>query len=723
MESSAGVRIAATVAGALPLTVCFAGGGVDAPWIAAAGIAVGLLLLLLPTRGRPPAGLLWAAGAFVLASAACALPSGWAAVPEWRVALEERYGVGLGSRIAVQPQVSLDAAVPFAVGLAWVLWLMGLGWNRASRMRAIGVLAYSGGALAVVALLEGTGENRFPFWHGETFGPFPNRNHTASVFAMCGVAAAGLAAQRIHDRRQGLSILPIVATVACAAALAVGKSRAGLLLFGAGTLAVVALVAFRGGRKAMAWSAAGVVLAAAGALWMGGATFERLGGKDAGSAGFRLAVWQDTLRMALNGPWAGVGPGSFEGVFPQYRQASVVEGSVIHPENDWLYLLAECGWFALAAAAAGAVVTVSGWFRITGRRTAARVRFGAAAAASVFLAHSFVDVPGHRLGSWMVAATCLAAAGCAGVDSGRWRWVQRAAGIVLIAWCARWGAGRAAAGADEQWEGADAPDVRERAIARLTREPLAWRFWYLRGAAEAAMGKVGSAWLQFRRAAFLEPNLVDLPLSEAGVWLGVRPSMAVPAWAEAFRRAKPEERLLIYGWIVQGASRDAGMMARVKPWAGDDPELLLAYHRHASAEEVRAFSEQTITEVGAWPKDLQRRFARLIARRKAADGDPRSAFEMFAAHAPKVPQPPPDSRGEAEARLSWMRDPSQVGSAFRVASIVAAEGHFEEALSICDRVAAKGPMPAYFSRAEAWWAAETGDWARAWKALERSAPE
>src|SRR4029077_16729521 len=86
-------------------------------------------------------------------------------------------------------------------------------------------------------------------------------------------------------------------------------------------------------------------------LLFGGQTFERFHLRDFISAGdstnFGWRIFHDTFRLIRNSPWCGIGFGNFESIFAIFRDASLGDRRVLHPESDWLWLWTELGWPAV----------------------------------------------------------------------------------------------------------------------------------------------------------------------------------------------------------------------------------------------------------------------------------------------------------------------------------------------------------------------------------------
>ena len=61
----------------------------------------------------------------------------------------------------------------------------------------------------------------------------------------------------------------------------------------------------------------------------------------------RLGLWNSCLRMALDQPLLGFGPGTFQDAFASYKSASIWNTFVPAAHNEFLQVAVECGWPAL----------------------------------------------------------------------------------------------------------------------------------------------------------------------------------------------------------------------------------------------------------------------------------------------------------------------------------------------------------------------------------------
>ena len=147
---------------------------------------------------------------------------------------------------------------------------------------------------------------------------------------------------------------------------------------------------------------------------------------------FRLKIFHDTLWMIKATPWTGTGLGAFEAIFPLYRSASVLQQRVLHPESDWLWLVAEAGLPGMVATAGFAIWMGARAGRQLARRRDRSMQIALCVACLGVLAHSFVDVPAHRLGTLMPALLLMGLAAGDEEKRGGIR-VLRVAGLVVLA--------------------------------------------------------------------------------------------------------------------------------------------------------------------------------------------------------------------------------------------------------------------------------------------------
>ncbi|HET7600921.1 MAG TPA: O-antigen ligase family protein, partial [Gemmatimonadales bacterium] len=304
-----------------------------------------------------------------------------------------------------------DAALAGYLLLSTISALLAPNWWLASRSLAISVsgalifwsaraLAREGHSRAIiaalaaavvlcaaVALLQAYGvrsalfaERRSP---GGTFG---NRNFVAHFVAL-GLPLLLLAALEARRRRGAVAAACGVALLA--ALLVLSRSRAawlavvvGLVFFAVEGVWIGRLGQDRGTRWRLGALAAGALLGAALALalpntleWRSDSPYldslRDMANYKEGSGKGRLIQYGNTLRMALDHPLFGVGPGNWPVAYPEYTSpgdpafdADDFIPTNPWPSSDWVALLAEHGAPAfLALVLTGVALAIGAWRR------------------------------------------------------------------------------------------------------------------------------------------------------------------------------------------------------------------------------------------------------------------------------------------------------------------------------------------------------------------------
>jgi O-antigen ligase len=727
--SKRGVALPATAAVLLALLAPALGGGTSAMAVAVLMGGIVLVVLALPGR-RLRAGYLIGAGVVAVATLDWVWPARWNQLP-WRALLGEE-GFPLFSYTSPDPEVSLAAWCVLLGGLAWAVWCAGIAWTNASRRAVCETLAGGIGVIALVAIVERNGH--VPGWPvGTGLGPFANRNQTAMLFAIgafltvaCGAGKLrGLSGwgARIAFALAWLGMLAVYTT-----ALALDRSRAGPLLF-AGMTLVWVVMAVPAGTRRVAPVAAGVAVALLlGTVFLltGQSVISRLAGTQV--ADFRLKIFSDALRMIRASPWTGTGLGTFDMIFPIYRKASILQERVIHPESDWLWLAAETGLAGLLA-----VAGMLAWMGVQAWRGLARteeraVRLIVCVACLGFFAHSFVDVPGHRLGTMMPALLLLGmAAGGEGQESRRLGWVLRGAVVVamMVAYL----------------------------LPSATPTVLDWRLCALAAGGEAKSGQFAEAFRDFRKARFLEPDYAGLPYDEGITWLGVAPRFAIEPWREALRRMPWDGRAELYQKMLAHAyPQHPELHTALAELGTGDARMELDYLGWATPEEFRGKLGQLLSvDPGLTRFDaaqLQALFPlwmskgdapglaqmmplhagwvaagyRTLAEYDAASGNTAGALALMQRYLPppRIPQPPAISHEDAANRFA--EDHGDFAAGLALYDETVAAGHGDDALQILQGLSQQPGCPAYVHYLQGVLLAKMGRTQEAWQALRDCTP-
>lgn len=574
--------------------------------------SAGGVLTLCPPRVRVD-GWLWAAAGGIVAGGALALlPARWLHAPPWRTALEAVPAIPLPATVSPVPWETgfwlAVLAISAAVGLfalAHPLRTAGLVGVASAAMTVC--LGYT--ALAIYA--KQTGWPHAPAG-GATFGFLPNRNHTATFLVVGSILAMGLLRVAWRDGRWAVGTLAAAGLTLFVPALGFySASRGGIVFLFVGTVVWAAGLGRRERSLPLLVSLGTLLLAGGLLLAVSGSEVRArlLSTPDQAQTGetrpdFRVFIYQDTARLVAEAPWTGVGLGAFAAVFPQYQQRSLRDANVLHPESDWLMLVAEAG--LPAGLAAGAL----GWLlwrhcRRWREHFSWPLRWACASAVAAACLHGVVDVPIHRvaLGWWVLT---LAGTGLHGgwmEGSGRSR-VQHglfvAAGLLALTLGtllirAQWfGAAplppfAAAAAFDEIDRAIQRGDYSSAARlceAALPRSPLFEGLYFQKGLLQVQAEADAASDETFRAQRLVNPALSTIPLSQGMLWINDDPARTAVLWREAFLRAQrihrrdgavPDADLAFYRDLLARADGRPDLARTLLAFADDDPPLTLAW--------------------------------------------------------------------------------------------------------------------------------------------------
>jgi O-antigen ligase len=544
------------------------------------------------------------------------LPAALFGSPSWRTSVVQSYGIHLPWTHHPEPGRAIDGWLAAAVGVVWFAWVRTLAIEREDRMKLAWVLLLAAAIVSAVSfatqgmLPKGSiyGLRFTPSWHG--FGPFPNRNHTASFLAMGIVLGGGCIAQAAIKKRVGLCAVGGGAAMLAMLGLLWTESRGGLLALAVGLLVFLGAVVLRiRTKKAAAIAASAVVLAGVLAL-AAGATLSRFSGK-AGvrdeSVSTRIAVWHDALTMWREAPLFGHGSGVFASVFPMYQQIGVEEVLVKHPESSWLQWLTELGFIPVALGTIALVAFAVPHLRIAfERRTSFYVRIAGFAAVAALLVHALIDVPAHR---WCTAGFALAALALACPANAETPHGTRRASLVpfgaVVFWSLPlWLNGPAwstfhLARIHAQVDSGGFVSVREieRAVAAFPLDPALHMILGKRLLVDRTQNP--ARWQnEFRIAVRLVPSSWKICANVAGLCRRTAPSYALHYWQLAIERSS-RQRIEVFTQALQETAMIPGAKTAWEGYVAAQTDLALAMSEGLSEEEGRANFEMWWTQRGS----------------------------------------------------------------------------------------------------------------------------
>lgn len=679
-------------------------------------------------------------------------PAAWFGSAEWRTTLTEGYQLALPWTHHPEPGRAVDVWLAGAVAVVWFLWVRTLASERADRP----VLAWSlflGVVVVAVVSFATRGKDpeaiygwRFtPGWIG--FGPFPNRNHSACLFAMGAVMGAGCIAWA-GARRKFVTLLASVPAVALVfVALLETRSRGGFVALGVGLALFLGLTLLKlRDRRALAVIVGAVLLIGSMSLIFGAQTLARFSKKDGSgeiSTNTRLAVWKDAVAMWRDARLLGHGAGSFASLFPMYQHLELEMQSVVHPESSWLQWLVEFGLIPVALGAVGLVVVLARALREAfASESGFFLRTAGIATTCGLLAHAAVDVPAHRWGTAGFALAALALA-CPRPRGRAPEVRSRKAALVPLGAAAFWVLPFFYDA--PMWSPLELDRLVEREMT-TGRVPFATleraaRCFPLNPALHESLGlrltddpREAARWQRhFRIATRLVPASWALPRQQARACAPFAPSLALHYWQLVVERGGHRSEELFADALHQSAALP-NAAAAWESYVEAHPELALVYATTLPEADGRRFfelwwRERALADVALRDREKAdfyalaarwsgpERFAEWMAHRtelKPADfrkwaallhawNDDAAAWKLLSEMVaePEYPALPPRlTRSDAEQR--WRTDPADLINARHLAHLLADAGDADAAREIILIVARRDKAPSWFLRKSAY---------------------
>ena len=384
-------------------------------------MAVGIFLhppapLLLGRRGNVLALAL--IGVFVLKEF---LPHQWFGGTLWRSQAESLPGLEIAGTHHPEPANAFDALLVALLALVWVQWVRTMAARREMRVAMAWILFGAGVVFAAICLMMSSkgaqsgaiyGLRQTPGWSG--WGPFPNRNHTASLLAMAAMMGLGCTVWAGARRHHRLAVFATAAVLVTLIALLMSKSRGGLVALAAGLAAFSGMMLWRHrSKRTLAVVIGGLALMAVIVVIFGSQVIERFSSSEGMhiSNQTRREIWANAAAMWRDALLLGHGVDSFGGLFPFYQHLTLDDSVVAHPESSWLQWLCELGLVpvVILAGVTGSLVA-SRLGVLFKRRGTFHLSAGALAAVAAVMAHAVIDVPLHRWGTAGFALALLALA-------------------------------------------------------------------------------------------------------------------------------------------------------------------------------------------------------------------------------------------------------------------------------------------------------------------------
>lgn len=767
---------------AVPVTsICFA--GTKDPWaLGLFALLVGLSFLLSPPKLAIPATVLLSLGGLLIVFFCSLLPISASSLPEWRTTLTDQLGLTLPMVRSPQPWVSFEASLMSFVGISWLLYCIGRGFDTQERQFHLTALPLCVAAFALAAIYVRRNNIEIPFWQGPWklvyYGPFPNRNHFATLLAIGGVLGFAATYSAYRNRSfswvlLALSILPIFA------AMLLNTSRAGVVLFfgGLGLWMLVAGFRKRSGQRLAVFASVLLVLAS-GFIIFGKPIIQRFGEVDKGRpmtvGGSRFALYSDALNLFWQQPLLGLGLGNFEPVFALNKTYTDHMTRSFHPESDYLWLLCEAGGLAFILTATGifSLVNRMGPFRSSeskGRRER-RMRNSAGVGAFIALIHASVDTPAHTLGIWalvcLLVGIALRPSRLHKIDGFLTPWLYRICGVCCLIIGTCWilvASGRGAMPGTTtskrlEQHAFQLADIRDYAGAiyslnqAIALRPLDYSLYFRRAVWLLELGRSPQeALADFTRARVLEPHSALLCFEESQIWLKFNPIYSIPAIREAMQRDKSRS-YGYWGYYTRMLPQMANYPELRIPLLdlANDPKLKLHYLSNAVTETDFQTALASLLEQAPNLESLsspeRRQLFRLwydrgdrkslisklekntewradgwqiLAENSAATGDFKGAYQVVSDNLP----PPMENQGTRDSDLAQLRrdflfNPTDIARGLRLYGALRAKGMIDDAIYTLEKVSKLPEPPSSVIYEQAVMYARKDDYSKAWERMK-----
>lgn len=772
------------------LIVLFLGAGGEVWSCSVALVLMGVTLFLAPPRFRlrpvPRFLLLWMA----IVPAIGLLPAKWfGPIEPWRTNLIQEWSVAVSSSLSPDFQTTFETWIISLFGLIWLWSCFGQNFSDSGRRIALRSLSFGCMIIGVFFMLEVHHLVNLPWWPHfaegvarHDFGPFSNRNHSSSLFALASVlcAAASFDSIRRKSRSWVLFFAGVVLFFIC---IVSNTSRGGLMLFLLGLSVWVAVAAMKKGRLRkilVSLSIIGTILSFV--LSSKGFLGERLSSRPIGASiveDTRARLAEETLSAAVSAPWIGQGLGVFEYVFPQITPTAMPLARAIHPESDLLWLLFEVGLLVLIPAISLAfwfVSTTGPWISMRKKQTresrsGRRMRKSFAIATFMAFTHSVFDVPMHGFGYFLLIAFVASLAvrpryagsritllgkgffrlaGLLMISSGVYGLLMFSGAVEpIIPSMARVLHDRALI-ESAQGKRAEALVLMNRAIEL---SPLDYRLYFLRAELHLVLRQDREqALLDFGRARAVEPRYADVCLDEGKFWMKFDPTAAIISWRECLRRfsVQDDQFLVRFSGIVAAFAPYSDQHLAIWSLANHLPLQLMCLVQYTASphwETLHAeFLEQhpgladlnenqTHYFFSAWQQKsekailldyiqkyprLQKICWRMIVSDLAQSGQFETAYKLAASHVPTAAPPASISVGDIpRLERAQLLNPLDMLPGIELYYAQRLGGDLKSARLTLERVMNLPKSPAFLKRELASLLADSGDFRTAWDLMRQ----
>ncbi|MCK5115322.1 MAG: O-antigen ligase family protein [Candidatus Aegiribacteria sp.] len=241
------------------------------------------------------------------------------------------------------------------IALGGIVFVMAVSFTEKVRDTILWVLVVSASILSVYAILQSMGIIIFPWDAGLTrmarsSGTMGNANLLGSFSMAMLPVGAGFLLSRFR-----LSKIRIVSAACfallCTGAILASKTRGSLIGLFTITVFLFFVPFIRKNMRLFLPLLLVLLILIGGSVILLGSRMEELTSVETGTFQVRRLIWSGTLSMVMNNPILGYGPGSFQIVFPQFRNPEYfllgVSHNTLHAHCEYLEILGDTGIIGL----------------------------------------------------------------------------------------------------------------------------------------------------------------------------------------------------------------------------------------------------------------------------------------------------------------------------------------------------------------------------------------
>lgn len=241
------------------------------------------------------------------------------------------------------------------IALAGLVFVIAATFTKSARDVILWVMVVSTTLLSIYAILQSLGIIIFQWDSGLTqmarsSGTMGNANLLGSFsMAMLPVGAGFLLSRSRLSRFRSISA--VVFVMLCTGAMLASKTRGSLM----GLLAITVIIPFipfiRKNKKRFVLTILVFLILIGGSVFLLGSRMEELVHTDTGTLQVRQVIWSGALSMILSNPVLGNGPGSFQLLFPAFRNPEYfllgVSHNTLHAHCEYMEILSDIGIIGL----------------------------------------------------------------------------------------------------------------------------------------------------------------------------------------------------------------------------------------------------------------------------------------------------------------------------------------------------------------------------------------